>query len=240
MARRLVVPPALLAPGEADLPDDLARYVGKVLRLSAGAELVLHDGAGGVAPAELVAADKRRARVRIGEVARHPRPEPRIELLQAVGKGDKMDAVIRAASELGVSAIHPVLTERAVARQEGRLERWRGIAEDAVRVAGHAHRPALSPVRPLAEALAEVRAETRLVFALEGAESLSRRLDVAPSGVGIALLVGPEGGLTPGEVEAARDAGFWPTHLGPHTLRTETAGAAVAAIAAFWAGRLGA
>lgn len=237
--RRLVVPRALLSAGEAVLPEDLAHYVTKVLRLSVQTRLRLLDGEGGVAEATLVRAERRHAVVRIEAPARVPRPAPEIELVQAVGKGDKMDAVVRQATELGVSRIHPVLTARAVARQDKRLERWRTIAEDAVRVAGHPWRPEIQPVRPLDEALDSIEGGLRLVFALEGASPLAERLGAQGAADRIVLLVGPEGGLTEDEVAGARDRGFVPAHLGARTLRTETAGPAVVAIVAFWAGRLG-
>jgi len=235
--RRLVVPPELLAEGEAALPEALAHYVTKVLRLPVGAPLLLFDGAGGVAEAELVQAERRAALVKIAAPHRTPRPGPAIDLIQAVGKGDKMDAVVRQATELGVTRIHPALTARAVARQDKRLERWQAIAEDAVRVAGHAWRPEVLPVEGLASILARVSAPTRIALVLEGAAPLEARLEAADPRADVALLVGPEGGLTPDEVEAARAAGFVAAHLGPRTLRTETAGPAVVAIVGFWAGR---
>lgn len=236
MARRLVVPAGTLAPGARALAPELAHYVSKVLRLGEGAALRLYDGAGAVADAEVTQADKRSVTVRVGPVEVHPRPTPALVLLQAVGKGDKMDQVVRQATELGVQRVVPVHTERAVARQEKRVERWRTIADDAVRVAAHPHRPVVDEVTPLATALATPPG-LGLVLALDAAEPLKDRLQGSPDRV--TVLVGPEGGLTSAEVAAAREAGFVAAHLGPRTLRTETAGPAVMAIVAFWAGRYG-
>ena len=174
-------------------------------------------------------------------MCRAPAPAPALILLQGVGKGDKMDHVVRQATELGVARVVPVATARAVARQQGRVERWRAIAEDAVRVAGHLYRPQIDEVCDLEAALALAPAGLRLVLALDAGAPLAARLAEARPGAGpITLLVGPEGGLTPEEVQAARAAGFEVAHLGAHTLRTETAGPAVLAIVAFWSGRLGA
>lgn len=239
MARRLIVPPELLGQAQADLPAELAHYVGRVLRLSPGTSLMLYDGQGGVAEAELVAVDKRSARVEIGAVDRQARSGPQLELLQAIGKGDKMDQVVRQATELGVGRVVPVLTERAVARHDKRIERWRNIADDAVRVAGHRYRPEIERVGTLPEALDSARGGLRLVLALDGAVPLSAALAAADPKLGVSLLIGPEGGLTADEVEQAQAAGFVAVHLGPHTLRTETAGPAAAAILMFWAGGLG-
>jgi 16S rRNA (uracil1498-N3)-methyltransferase len=239
LARRLVVPEASLREGALALSTELAHYVRDVLRLGPGAPLLLLDGAGGEAEAEVSAADKRAVTLAVGPVARCAPPRPGLVLLQAVGKGDKMDQVVRQATELGVSRVVPVLTARAVARQEGRVERWRTIAEDAVRVAGHRHRPRIEPVTPLGAALAGAPEGLRLTLALDAAEPLAARLAAATPGPDVTLLVGPEGGLTPEEVAEARAAGFLAAHLGAGTLRTETAGPAVLAIVAFWAGRLG-
>ncbi|MCB9650402.1 MAG: 16S rRNA (uracil(1498)-N(3))-methyltransferase [Deltaproteobacteria bacterium] len=237
--RRLVVPEASLAEGALALPKELAHYVRDVLRLGEGAGLLLLDGAGGEAEAELRAVDKKQVTLQVGPVRRTPAPSPALVLLQAVGKGDKMDQVVRQATELGVAEVVPVLTARAVARQEGRVERWRTICEDAVRVAGHRHRPRIAEVTPLTEALAGAPEGLRLALALDAAAPLAQRLAEAEPGVPITVLVGPEGGLTPDEVAEARAAGFLAAHLGDRTLRTETAGPAVLAIVAFWAGRLG-
>ncbi len=236
MAKRLIVPPGLLSEGACSFPEELCHYVQRVLRLQAGALLLLHDGEGGVASAEVLEVTKRAVRVQISAVDRAPRSGPQVELLQAVGKGDKMDHVVRQSTELGACRVAPVLTARAVARQEKRVERWRTIAEDAVRVAGHRYRPVIDEVRGLTQALASVTGQTRLVLALDGAVPLKAALSVAPAQDGIALLVGPEGGLTAEEVAEAQAAGFIAVHLGSHTLRTETAGPAAVAILSYWAG----
>lgn len=236
MAKRLIVPPGLLVSGACSFPEDLCHYVHRVLRIQAGASLLLHDGEGGVASAEVLEVTKRGVRVQIGPVNRAPRDGPQIELLQAVGKGDKMDHVVRQATELGACRVAPVLTARAVARQEKRVDRWRTIAEDAVRVAGHRYRPQIDEVCSLQSALASVHAGTRLVLALEGANPLKDVLQAASPQDDIALLIGPEGGLTAEEVCEAQASGFVAVHLGANTLRTETAGPAAVAILSFWAG----
>lgn len=192
--RRLVVPEASLAEGALALPKELAHYVRDVLRLGEGAGLLLLDGAGGEAEAELRAVDKKQVTLQVGPVRRTPAPSPALVLLQAVGKGDKMDQVVRQATELGVAEVVPVLTARAVARQEGRVERWRTICEDAVRVAGHRHRPRIAEVTPLTEALAGAPEGLRLALALDAAAPLAQRLAEAEPGVPITVLVGPEGG----------------------------------------------
>ena len=223
MKRRLIVD--ALAEGELRLTEEQAHYVRRVLRVAPPATLELCDGAGRVADATLVDGGA----LTVHAVHEAPPPRPHITLLQAVPKGDKMDTVVRQATELGVQRIVPVSTERVVARGRGRGSRWSGIAEDAIRVSRRAHRPKIEAVTPLHEVLSGPRGDLSLCLALHpDAVPLAEAAQGAPSR--IEVLVGPEGGLTPDETQRARDAGFWVCHLGPHPLRTETAGPAVIAM----------
>lgn len=241
--RRLVLPAGSLGVGPGPglglaLPDELARYVQKVLRLERGAELAVGDGAGLRAVGRIVRSDRRGVELALGpiEVAEPARP-PHVVLVQAIGKGDKLDAVVRQATELGVDRVVPVLTERAVARHEARVERWRAIAEDAVRVSGRARRPIVEPVIGLDELLARSRAPAAVVLAPDAGLRLrdaALRLDGE-----VEVLIGPEGGLAPDELAAVREAGFTAVGLGPEVLRTETAGPAAVALLRFLGGALG-
>ncbi len=241
--RRLVLPAGSLGAGPGPglgltLPEELARYVQKVLRLELGAELAVGDGAGLRAVGRIVRSDRRGVELALGpvEAAEPPRP-PHVVLVQAIGKGDKLDAVVRQATELGVDRIVPVLTERAVARHEARVERWRAIAEDAVRVSGRSRRPAIEPVVALEDLLARPRAPAAVVLAPDAGLRLR---DAALSlGGEVEVLIGPEGGLAPEELTEAGQAGFTPVGLGPEVLRTETAGPAAVALLRFLGGALG-
>lgn len=240
MARRLVLPAGTLLEGELDLPDSAAVHVRDVLRLGAGAALSLTDGEGTEADAELVATSKRGVRVRVGPLRSTPASATTaLVLYQCVGKGEKVDHVVRQVSELGARVIVPVISARSVARREAKIERWRAIADDATRVSGRCFRPRVEPVVALDEVLARQRAPLALCLAGGAPVSLGALLDV-PRGVPatVEVLIGPEGGLDPAELEAAAAAGFSLAHLGEHTLRTETAGPAVVAILLYWAGAL--
>lgn len=231
MARRLIVPRAILTPGEHALPPDLAHYLRDVLRLREGAPLSLTDGAGQLANAVVRSVGKKSAVITVQDVALAPPPPgPKITLFQGVGKGEKLDAVVKQATELGARRIVPVLSTRAVAEKSGRAERWRSIAEDAIRVGGRAWLPEISPVTPLPVVLAERRAELSLCG--DGTAKISLREAFKPAAE-VELLIGPEGGWDGEEREAIERAGFLLVHLGPHTLRTETAGPAAVAIVAF-------
>jgi 16S rRNA (uracil1498-N3)-methyltransferase len=240
-ARRIVVPEGSLAIGETEIPEDDAIHLRDVLRLRPGAPLLLSDGAGREAAAEIVEVSRRSVRVNVRRIEQvKERSGTALSLLQCVGKGDKMDQVVRQATELGVREIVPVISERAVARREARIDRLKKVAEDAIRVSSRAYRPRIERVISLEEALARPRAELALTFAIDAETSLGVHLDriiARPSSAEV--LIGPEGGLTPEELARATAAGFAAVNIGPHTLRTETAGPAVAAMILFWARAIG-
>ncbi|MCX7070509.1 MAG: 16S rRNA (uracil(1498)-N(3))-methyltransferase [Gammaproteobacteria bacterium] len=235
---RIFVATALTAGAELDLPDEAARHVAQVLRMRAGEALTLFDGSGGEYAAVIVDAGRRDVRVRIDQ--HHPVDrESRLDvtLAQCVSKGDRMDYTIQKAVELGVSRIVPLLSERSVVkldaeRWDKKLEHWRGVAVSACEQSGRTRVPEIVAVQKL-DAWLAVPAEGRLRLVLAPTESVSlRTLDAAAT---IALLIGPEGGLSDAEIAAARRAGCIGIGLGPRVLRTETAGVAtLAALQVLW------
>ena len=237
--RRLVVPEGTLAPGAQPLSSELAHYVRSVLRLGAGEAMRLTDGAGRVADARILRVASETVEVEVGSVSTASRPRPRVTLIQAVAKGHKMDTVVRQAGELGVERLVPVTTARTVARAQGRTSRWSGIADDATRVSGRAHRMTVEPVQPLAAVLERPRAALALVLTGHAPESLREQLGPGTGLDTAEILIGPEGGLDPDELERAKVAGFLAANLGAYNLRTETAGAAVTAILMFHADQVG-
>lgn len=235
---RIFVASALTAGAELDLPDEAARHVAQVLRMRAGEALTLFDGRGGEYAAVIVDAGRRDVRVRIDQhypVDRESRLD--VTLAQCVSKGDRMDYTIQKAVELGVSRIVPLLSERSVVkldaeRWDKKLEHWRGVAVSACEQSGRTRVPEVTAVQKL-DAWLAAPAEGRLRLVLAPTESVSlRTLDAAAA---IALLIGPEGGLSDGEIAAARRAGCIGIGLGPRVLRTETAGVAtLAALQVLW------
>ncbi|WP_439640303.1 16S rRNA (uracil(1498)-N(3))-methyltransferase [Nevskia sp.] len=235
---RIFVATALTAGAELDLPDEAARHVAQVLRMRTGEALTLFDGCGGEYAAVIVDAGRRDVRVRIDQ--HHPVDrESRLDvtLAQCVSKGDRMDYTIQKAVELGVSRIVPLLSERSVVkldaeRWDKKLEHWRGVAVSACEQSGRTRVPEVAAVQKL-DAWLATPAEGRLRLVLAPTESVSlRTLDAAAA---IALLIGPEGGLSDAEIAAARRAGCIGIGLGPRVLRTETAGVAtLAALQVLW------
>lgn len=231
---RFFVPLPLAAGLELDLPADAANHL-RVLRLQPGQRLSVFNGEGGEYAAELVLLERRRALVRLDQHRPREAESPlAITLLQGISKGERMDFTIQKAVELGVSAILPVFTERSVVQLNGeRLEKreqhWRGVATAACEQCGRNRVPAILPAAPLPQAWALATADQRVVLDPLG----DRRLRDIPAAGSLALLIGPEGGLTEAEVAAAAERGFSRLRLGPRILRTETAG--IAALAALQA-----
>ena len=151
-----------------------------------------------------------------------------------------MDLTLQKSVELGVAAIQPVATERSIVklkdeRAARRAEHWQNLVISACEQCGRNRVPPVAPLLGFGEwlgQLAQPRDELRLMLSPHAAVSL-RELALARGRV--ILLAGPEGGLAPGEAQAAQSRGFTPVRLGPRVLRTETAAlAALAAIQALW------
>lgn len=161
-----------------------------------------------------------------------------ITLVQGIPKGDKMETIVRAATELGVHRVLPAITERTVIRLEpgrwrDRARRWQRIAKEATKQCGRAVTPEIELPRPLEACLDStiVSGDLRLCLWEGQAPSLARVCDELIGTPGtVAALVGPEGGLARDEVELARTRGWTIASLGPRILRTETAGPAIIAI----------
>lgn len=219
------------------LPEAAARYVTRVHRLRPGDRFLAFDPeARAEAEVEIVETGKS-VRCRIGRIAPSSAAAPdRVVLLWGIGKGDKPEHVVAAATALAVEQVTLVESARAVValgdRRKSRLDRYRGVAVEAARQCGRGDVPTITGPIPLARALAE--AEDGMRLSLEpGAETtladaLQRRTDER-----VWLLVGPEGGFSPEELEVCRRHDFKAVSLGHYVLRTELAAvAALGAIAA--------
>ena len=239
---RLFVPPDQLTAETLELKGDAHRYLTRVLRLRVGDSVTLFDGEDGEIPAQIVESGTRSARLSLGPRRRVVRTRPRITLVQAVPRGERMDLVVQKATELGVYRIVPVLSARTVAQPdpEGRPRRWRTIAQEAARQCGRADLPIIDPPQALAAALAAVAPEpSRRFIVWENAQgSPLRRALEGSADQPVTLLVGPEGGFTDPEAVAAQSAGFAPVGLGPLILRSETAAIVAVALAQAAAGGL--
>ena len=228
-----------LSPGaEIVLPETAARHAVTVLRLQVGDVLDLFNGDGGEYRARIVAVSKRETRVRLIEFHALERESPlEITLALGIAAGERMDYSLQKATELGVSAIQPLATERSVVKLAGeradkRLLHWQHVVIAACEQCGRNRVPAVAPVQKFFAYLAAADRGKRLLMLSPDAQTPLKQVSRAAS---VVLLIGAEGGLAPSEYQAAETSGFQPVSLGPRILRTETAPlAALAVLQALW------
>ena len=232
--RRLFVPPARLGASALTVTGPDHHHLARVLRVRTGDTVTLFDGAGGEVEARVARVGRAETELLLGDrlgASRTAALAP-IVLLTAVPRGARMDFLVQKTAELGVSRIVPVLTARSVARPDaGRRARWEKIAREAARQCGRSDVPGVDSPVTLEVALSLPDLPVRRLALWEGEHGLSLRGALAemPGPGSTVVLIGPEGGLTDGEVEAARAVGFLPVGLGPRILRVETA--AIVAVA---------
>jgi 16S rRNA (uracil1498-N3)-methyltransferase len=244
--RRAPVPNVL--PGERRLEGPTAHYLSHVLRLRAGDPFTAFDPAaareadGRVIRVERSAVDVRLGPVREGAV----RAERSITWVQGLAKGDKCDAVVRDATELGASRVVLSATRRSVlrldpARALARRLRWSKIAEQAARQCGRSDAPEVLACPSWEEAVASCADVEARFFLWNGAtEPLAPYLlDALTQGASLAFACGAEGGLDDGEIRLAVAEGWTAASLGPFTLRTETVAAAVLGAVLVWTDSFG-
>lgn len=215
---------APLSLGQHDLPETQAHYIGRVLRHAVGDAVQLFDGCGQEFLGELIEVGKKSVRVELREAfAGMPESPLHIHLGQGLSRGERMDWAIQKATELGAQVISPIISERCEVRlkderADKRMTHWRQVAISACEQCGRSVVPVIHPPILLADWLKQTDAQLKLVLHPVAEPLLSH---AKPDS--LAFLIGPEGGLTDGEVEQAKAAGFHAARLGPRVLRTETA-----------------
>jgi 16S rRNA (uracil1498-N3)-methyltransferase len=226
-----------LAGRTVDLDAASAHHATRVLRLCVGDALTLFDGTGGEYAATLVRIDKRGAAVQVLRFISVERESPlALTLGQGIVASDAMDSAIRKATEVGVTAIQPLVTARSAPlpageRGDKRLLHWRQIAVAASEQSGRNRVPEIAPPRPLGEWLATWNG-AGIVFLPDADRTIAA---IAPPSAPLAVLVGPEGGFDEREGAAARARGFHALRLGPRVLRADTAAAtALAVVQSTW------
>ena len=234
---RFYLPTALAPETTLNLPDNIIRHI-HVLRLNAGDSITLFNGTGNDFAATLQAIGKRHAQCHI-TAQRQPENESplQITLIQAISSGERMDFTLQKSVELGVCAIQPIISERCVVRLSGeradkRVQRWQDIVIAACEQSGRSVVPPVQPIVSLSDYLRQMPPELHLMMSLRRATTLR---DIAPAPPSLRLMIGPEGGWTPAEEQAALEAGVQTITLGKRVLRTETASlAALAAMQVLW------
>jgi 16S rRNA (uracil1498-N3)-methyltransferase len=215
---------APLSLGEHELPEAQAHYIGRVLRMAEGDALQLFDGSGTEFRGTLLEVGKKRVRVQLDDsIAGQSQSPLRIHLGQGLSRGERMDWAIQKATELGVSEITPIVSERCEVRlkderAEKRQAHWQQVAVSACEQCGRSVVPVIHSPVPLADWLERTEADLKLVL-----HPVAEPLTSHDKPETLAFLIGPEGGLNDAEVEQAKAAGFHAARLGPRVLRTETA-----------------
>lgn len=207
-----------------------ANYLGNVMRLGLGSELLVFDGGTGEWLARVVETTKRRMSLTVERRTREPEAIPDVWLAFAPVKRAQTDWLVEKATELGAAKLLPVITQRTIAERV-KLERLEAIAIEAAEQCGRTRLPEIVRPATLKSLLAERDVRRRLYFADEaGGRAVAEAFEPGPA----LILIGPEGGFTDEErsqVRAAANAA--PVSLGPRILRAETA--ALGALAAYMA-----
>jgi 16S rRNA (uracil1498-N3)-methyltransferase len=238
---RFYCPQPLAAGSLVDLPDAVARHL-QVLRMNPGEPLTLFNGGGGEYRASLASLDKKNASALVeGHDAREAELPFALTLAQGLPEGSKMDWIIEKAVELGVAAIEPLAARRSVVRLSGeraekRRAHWEAVVVAASEQCGRNRLAGVAPVEEFARWLGGPARGRRILLSPRADASLAQWARANPA-QDVCLLVGPEGGFTAAEEDAALAGGALALSMGPRVLRTETAGlAALAILAASWGG----
>ncbi len=232
---RFYAPPEQCHDTSVGLTGAEAYHARCVLRVRRGEEVIVLDGAGREFRCEVEESRRDQATLAVIERRCHPKPASRITLLQAVPKGKLMEAIIQKATELGVSRIVPLLTERVVVQFDDKVAahktgKWQLVAREAIKQCGTPWLPRVEPPLtpgkflalketfelPLIASLASGSRPAREYFKVF--EAAHRRMPKS-----VCVWIGPEGDFAPAETEAIKAGGALPITLGPLVLRVETA-----------------
>lgn len=244
--RRFVIPSADLAAPAITIADDTFHHMVRVLRIREGTEVVIADGSGADRRGIITSVGADSLTVRFSDVLSPPSSLfPAITLYQGLPKGDKIEFIVQKCTEIGVARIVPFTAARSVKkvrpdRAADLITRWQKIAVEAARQSG-SRIPAVGGAAGLAEVLKECSPDSLKLLLWEDERIVTLRETVArlPVQKEVEVIIGPEGGITQTEAEAAIRHGFIPVSLGSNILRTETAGLVVVSILQFLWGDLG-
>jgi 16S rRNA (uracil1498-N3)-methyltransferase len=203
-------------------------------RVQVGEPVLLTDGAGTVGRGVVAAVAKDRVDVRLEDVTTEPEPVPRLVVVQALAKGDRAELAVATMTEVGVDAIVPWAASRSVVRWDGprgdkALARWRGTAREAAKQSRRSRLPAVAGLASTADVADLLAAAAAGVVLHEEATAPLAGL-TPPERGDVVLVVGPEGGVSPDELDRFTATGATAYRLGHTVLRTSTAGAAALAV----------
>jgi 16S rRNA (uracil1498-N3)-methyltransferase len=219
------------------LPEDEGAHLTRVLRLGVGDALRVFDGRGAEYEAEILAARRSNVRVRIGNPVDSAAESPvTFVVAPSLIKGDGFDEIIRDAVMMGAGVIRPVITERTVAKpREATTDRWQRVALAATKQSGRAVLADVEAPVTLDQLLASDASETRVVCVEPSADVLISDPGRIPPPVSVLVLVGPEGGWSPAELELFKEKALTFIRIGRRTITAERATiAALAVLMSIW------
>jgi 16S rRNA (uracil1498-N3)-methyltransferase len=208
-----------------ELTDSAANHVGKVLRMKPGEPLVLFNGEGMSWQGSIDTVSKKVVAVTLVSENDTVTESPlSVHLGQSLSRGERMDFAIQKATEMGVTDITPLFSERCevrlnAERQEKRLKHWQQIAISACEQCGLNRVPVIHPPEVVTDWVEKQSSDIKFVLH----HRTEKKLEGFEKPASVSLLIGPEGGLTADEIALAEGSGFNVLALGPRVLRTETA-----------------
>jgi len=231
---RIYTPQPLTENRDVILDAEAARHLGTVLRAKSGDAVTLFNGDGGEYSSELVEVSSKKVVASITGFQNVDRESPLITRLGiSLSRGERFEWVLQKATELGVSEIYPLVTERTEVKLKGdreakKFQRWQQVIISACEQCGRNQLPVLHTTQPLGNWLG-VAADLKLVLHHRSDIAIQGLKELSPSSV--AMAIGPEGGLSTVEIEQLNANGFQNLTLGPRIFRTETA--PIAALSVF-------
>lgn len=230
------VPSTQISGDIAKITDGEQHHLRNVLRLKLDDTIRIIDGKGSIFNAKVCDIEVESTAAQIISREFFERGTPTLTLYQALPKYDKMEMILQKTTELGVTQIVPMSTERSLQKpSENRCERWLRVVISATKQCKRAWLPELCKVQKFGDCLniLQTYALSLILWENEKQQHIKTVLRAAPKAESIALLVGPEGGFTDTEVNTAIEMGCIPVKVGSNTLRTETAAIAGITIAAY-------
>lgn len=227
---RFFIPAELFQTTEINLPREISQQICRVLRLKTGAEILLLDDQGFEYPSHLSEVSESYCTATV--VSKQPsqtEPSTQITLLISLTQREKFELILQKCTEIGVATFIPIITTRTLIQKisdvEDKYTRWKKIIQEAAEQSHRGRIPLLTPALKYGEALAKSKTDDSLKLILwEDETNLSIKQQLrAFKGRHVSLIIGPEGGLSPEEVELAKASGYIPVSLGKRILRMETA-----------------
>ena len=218
--------------GRISLTGAEAKHAATVNRTRPGETVMVGNGRGLIAYGEVIESTSSVLTVDVESITRVDAARPAITLVQALAKGDRDELAVQAATELGVDRVVPWAASRSISRWEGAKvskgrDRWASIVREAAKQSIRAWVPEVAELAATADIVSLCAHARVLVLEPDAAEPLTA---VRPDERELVLVVGPEGGISPQELDALREAGAEPVRLGDTVLRTSTAGPAALAV----------